>query len=270
MTSTWHPVTQSAPCLICKKPDWCTRSHDASCCMRVESQKPMANGGWLHPLDGAAVAYVKPRREEPRPSINCVRIMREAQEYTLSDDWCELAAELGVSADALVSLGFAFSKLYGCWLVPMRDGAGNIVGIQKRMQSGVKLCITGSHLGLFVPTASPGKRCFVCEGGSDTAALLSLGLFAIGRPSCSSRTDWIVQTVMRLRCREVVICSDNDSPGLRGAEQLQSALPVPSVIWLPPAKDVREMIRFGGTREMVESCVSQLVWRRTSDVSRSR
>src|SRR4029453_4430585 len=45
---TWERVTHKQPCEICGKPDWCTRSELGACCMRVQTDRPMKNGGGLH------------------------------------------------------------------------------------------------------------------------------------------------------------------------------------------------------------------------------
>lgn len=48
----WNRVSRQSPCPICSKPDWCTVSTGGlvACCMRVESQQRLRNGGWLHRL----------------------------------------------------------------------------------------------------------------------------------------------------------------------------------------------------------------------------
>jgi hypothetical protein len=37
-------------------------------------------------------------------------------------------------------------------------------------------------------------------------------------------------------------------------------MPVRSVIWIPPTKDLREYLKQGGTRAMIESAVRDTVW----------
>jgi len=48
----WIEVDKYNPCPICGKPDWCGRTADGelAVCMRIESERPMANGGWLYLL----------------------------------------------------------------------------------------------------------------------------------------------------------------------------------------------------------------------------
>ena len=50
--SKWIRVKKGVPCSICGKSDWCEVSADGevALCMRVESDKPSHNGGWIHRL----------------------------------------------------------------------------------------------------------------------------------------------------------------------------------------------------------------------------
>lgn len=98
----------------------------------------------------------------------------------------------------------------------------------------------------------------VVEGASDTAAVLGIGLVAIGRPS---NTGGLEEAAALLRGRSVIIVGENDEktdgswPGKHGVNKTLSALkPVcPSIrIIYPPDghKDIREWIsRDGLTRE---------------------
>ncbi len=70
----------------------------------------------------------------------------------------------------------------------MFDALGDVVGI--RMRSWLtdhKWSIKGSMASMFVPNGLPAKmdRLFIAEGASDAAAILSLGLDAVGRASAS-------------------------------------------------------------------------------------
>jgi hypothetical protein len=57
-----------------------------------------------------------------------------------------------------------------------------------------------------------------------------------------------------------VILADNDDPGQRGAEKLQAALSIPSVVIFPPGKDLRASIQAGLTADVIESMISSMVW----------
>ena len=58
-------------CPICGHRGWCSMApdRDAIKCMRIASDHPCADGGWIHPLDGAAV-----RQEDVRPFTTGVDI----------------------------------------------------------------------------------------------------------------------------------------------------------------------------------------------------
>ena len=120
----------------------------------------------------------------------------------------------------------------------MRDERMAIVGIRLRNAYGEKWAVTGGRNALFVPSAPVQKRCYICEGPTDTAALLSLGLFAIGRPSCNEGAAMLAALLPRLGVREAVIAGDHDqdktrpdgstyNPGVDGSVRLSDKLPVP-------------------------------------------
>ena len=101
------------------------------------------------------------------------------------------------------------------------------------------------------------KVLYVTEGESDLAALLTIGLTGVGRPSCSSCREAVASLVEARKPALTVIVADNDEAGLKGALALQQALPL-SVVWTPPCKDLREFVAAGGTRQMVENAVRDL------------
>jgi len=43
-------VSHQTPCPVCGKPDWCARNDKVVICMRVPSERPSQNGGWVHRL----------------------------------------------------------------------------------------------------------------------------------------------------------------------------------------------------------------------------
>ena len=143
---------------------------------------------------------------------------------------------------------------------PMRSGDGGYIGIRLRSLSGDKWAERGSQNGLFIPQVDPYGPCYICEGPTDTAALLTMGLYAIGRPSCSAGVNMILEHFRRMRIREAVIISDGDAPGMRGAVTLTEHLKCRSCIVVPPCKDVRKFLQNGGTKELLESLVKQLIW----------
>jgi hypothetical protein len=161
-----------------------------------------------------------------------------------------LATGLGVSAAALRRLGTGWNGV--SFTFPMRQPSSKIIGIRTRYPSGFKAAEKGSRQGLFVPADLPGNGVLViCEGATDAAAALDLGLAAVGRPSCSCGAATLV---VLAKGREVVIIGDNDPPGRRGAESLASALtpycPTVRVVYPPDGvKDLRQWKLAGLTAE---------------------
>ena len=101
---------------------------------------------------------------------------------------------------------------------------------------------------------------FVCEGPTDTAAAVDLGLFAVGRPNCCCGGPEIRIYARQHGCNRVVIIADNDKPGLDGAKKVGGELKLPFAIYVPPAKDLRKFVQLGGTRVMIENTLKGTVW----------
>lgn len=271
----WVRVNKQFPCGACGKFDWCTYAPEVGllCCMRLASSKPAKNGGWLHSMGDAPRPPLPVRAARPVPTINCGELLRSWTHSTGDLNMEDFAASLGVKVDALYQLNCCRSQSHSAWAFPMRDGRGAVTGIRLRYDNGDKRAVTGSRAGIFIPDAIQADTVYVGEGPTDVAALLTMGLFAIGRPSCSGGVTFIQDYLKRNRVvRRVVIVADVDqdreingqviNPGITGAKTLQEHLPVPSVIVTLPCKDSREFLRRGGTKTMIESMVSSLVWRK--------
>ena len=263
MNNKWTRVTKDHPCPVCNKPDWCGYTDTTACCMRVQSDRPASNGGWIHRLSDPIPAYQRPppRDDALRPCFNTLwRGWRAKTDPGLLDDY---AKALGVSDQALDDLGAAWGWQYAAWAFPMRDGAGKIDGIRLRANSGRKWAVTGSHQGVFVPVAWPDMpdTALICEGPTDTAAALSLGFLAIGRPSCLGCELALIETCKRLAVRRVVIVADNDGPGRDGARKLAATIRFPNKTIIPPAKDFRDWVRAGASKALVECVMNQQLWR---------
>src|SRR5690606_17920160 len=133
-----------------------------------------------------------------------------------ANNWAEL---LGLPAleggAALRRLGCGYMVGYRgeAWATfPMRDGSGRVVGIRRRRVSdGMKLTIKGGHEGLFVamPLADD-QILYVVEGASDTAAAIAaLGHSSvIGRPSCNSGNQHLMQWVRLHKDKAIVVVPD--------------------------------------------------------------
>ena len=255
----WIKVSKKHPCPICKKPDWCCVGERYVNCMRVMSPKVCANGGYLHPVDGAEERpRVQPMPVIEEPKVNCTALWYEWSHYTPASKVAELAAALNVAPAALKSLGVAWTGER--YAFPMRDEWEEIIGIQFRQLDGFKLTMRGSKVGYFIPKMTVLRTVFVCEGASDTAAALSMGLCAVGKYNCTQGGAGLGKWLRRNRVQEVVICADNDHAGEEGADKLAKELNLPYVVYTPPAKDLRAAIAVGLTRAVVESTVGCLNW----------
>lgn len=265
----WLRVTKRERCPICGKPDYCQRSADGmiAVCMRVESAKPAKGslGGWIHRL--ADTLPVRQEKQEEPPKVEwqseALRMFKAGR-----DERTRLAGELGLQTVALEELlvGFGWDEYrnqpFSSW--PERNAEGRVVGIVRRYRDGSKRTMWGSHHGLYFgrqPTVMPGPV-FLPEGGSDTAALIGLGVNVIGRPS---NTGGVGQLGKILRTAEkiVVVIGERDRkeieeckcgscmrcwPGLSGAlltaERLMAMLNRTVLVRMfPAAKDTREWLK---------------------------
>jgi len=172
----------------------------------------------------------------------------------------QLAGDLSLTAGSLQRLMVGWNG--HAWTFPMLGADGSVCGIRLRLPSGQKLSVAGGREGLFVPSdLTVGGPLYVAEGPTDTAALLDIGLDAIGRPSCTGGVKLTVEHVKATGRREIVIVADGDGPGQRGAATLAAVLAAYSstirVITPPVAvKDAREWVRLGATRADVQSLAS--------------
>jgi hypothetical protein len=269
----WIRVTRHRPCSLCGHGDWCGYSPDGTLaiCMRVKSDLPTRNGGWLH-----RTAAVPPPPRPPCRVYVPANPEPERDWHALLERWARrtspaqrgwLAHILGVSAPALQRLGAVLSDRPGVWAFPMFGAARQVIGIRLRAEDGKKWAVAGSHNGLFWPDGLAGTSpLLVCEGPTDTAALLDLGYDAIGRPSCTGAVDMVIEAVRGLRRRDVVVVADADSPGIDGACRLARALTDagrrPKVIRPLRGKDARAWVRAGATRAAVAAVIANaLYWR---------
>lgn len=277
--SIWRRVTREAPCPICKRSDWCQFGDFVIKCMRVESQVACASGGWYHKIDQRNEREVRQlariaKRVESR-SIDARGLIERWRGDTTREQLALFASNLGVSIESLLALDACWAKPHNAWAFPMRDASGDICGIRLRSLSGNKWAVTGSRQGVFLPDTLPEDGiAYTPEGPTDTAALLTLGLFAVGRPSVNAGLDVLRATLDRLGVRRLVVVADNDElkqlgnkvgrPGLIAADQVGEACRRRYVVFIPisPCKDVRDFVRNGGTRASIESDVRSKTWRK--------
>lgn len=152
------------------------------------------------------------------------------------------------------------------WVVRERSSQGEIVGEAHRFADGSKGFAKGGKRGLIVDWpldayagGSFAGPVFVCEGASDTASALSVGLDAVGIPMAGACAADMADL---LADRHAVVIVDFDEAGERGARKLLSALvPVCASVRmiLPPldAKDTREAVANGATRADFEALAAR-------------
>ena len=278
--SEWIRASVVSPCPVCGKPDNCqvSRSGEVALCGRVSAgSKGKPNNGkqYLHILSEGPQrsGYIHPSHSSPPviPFDQSV-VIRASKDPKLA----ELAELLGVSVVALQDLGVG--HLYSgawCWSFPERDAAGEVIGINRRYLDGQKKSL-GRRGITYADGWDRGGPILLVEGGSDTAALLTMGLSVIGRPSNLGGVDMLAEMLAAVpRDRLVVVVAEDDYlkngkprkthathpagcacgqcwPGRFGAEQTAAGLSERlgrPVCWsLPPdgAKDSREWLRAHG------------------------
>ena len=214
-------VSPEEPCAICGKSDYCYRLAHYHVCTRVESNRPHAkSNGWLHKRDAAAQLTPLPKRK-PRPTDAEKRAQWEPVALSCAAtpvDRRLLAVGLGVNVDVLTRLLVGYSTNFGyhepVWTFPERNADGWIVGIRRRtVQGGKKLCCTGARPGLtyaddWYNVSGP---LFLVEGSSDTAACMTMGLRAIGRPSNLGGVEYLLAMLSRYSPHQrIVVLGEND------------------------------------------------------------
>ncbi len=194
-------------------------------------------------------------------------LMAEVWRRNMRPRWLLRAAEmLGLPTEPLEQLQVGWSPEHRATSWPMRDADGVVIGVRLRCPSTAKKwAVKGSSAGLFYPvgllsTERP-ERLMVCEGPTDTAAILSVGLPAVGVPSAGGCCDVVTESVRRLRPSEVVIVADADGPGLQGAERIAAALMIVAKVRIVSpdtgVKDARAWVCGGADRAAIESAADR-------------
>lgn len=263
MRSDWRRVTKQHPCPICGKPDWCLVSADgtAAICPRVSdgAEQEIRGSGWLHKVGGQPVTQLPaPPPARKRSTAELGALMQTYKAAATKYRRENLANRLGVAAPALTRLGMGWSEPHGAWAFPMYDQSYGVCGIHLRDRDGNKRAVSGSSNGLFLPSLSFRGILVVCEGLSDTAAMITLGFEVVGRQSCLGQVGSIAAIVGtridRHGYSSVAIMADADRAGRQGARTLAAELPpIPTRIVTPPdgLKDARAWLNAGAKREDV-------------------
>lgn len=247
-------VSRLVPCPVCERGDWCLVSKDggnepaSAICARNESPIRFGDAGWLHRL----------RDDPPRSRFRGVELKPiptdhrgEAERLARTADLGSVSRSLGLPSEALrrlrVGTGEDRFGPFSSW--PQLDAELRIVGISLRRDDGSKRLRSGDRAGLHLPSDLPDdlstERILVVEGGTDAAAGLALGRFAIGRPSVLACFSEIRRLLRSRKPRGVSIVADRDEhgAGMRGAIRLAEHLrPVsPDVRVIEPPAGVKDL-----------------------------
>lgn len=258
-------VNKNNPCAQCGKPDWCSYTETVACCMRVQSGKPMKNGGWLHKL---TEDRVKPYVAPPRPvireeTIDFPSLMEKYRKNTTPNSLVIFGEKLGLDPMSLLMIGCSWSIEHQAWAFPMKNEDQKVIGIRLRNDIGQKWAVKGSRSGLFIPSHFVTlEHLYVVEGPTDACAGLCLGLNVIGRPSCLGCEDLILKFISKNKIKRVVLIADNDEAGITGAKKLKDQIQVPSCMITLPSKDLREFMNMGGNRSTIESILKNRIWKK--------
>ena len=212
----------------------------------------------------------KPRpKPPPKPKIDWDGLQENFSASVDDLSVVHLAERLGVSLSSLNLMGVGWCRDKNAWSFPMYGGNRQIIGMRLRRDD-AKFAITGSTAGVFLPDLpmeswESEERVYVCEGPTDTAAVLTMGAYAVGRPSAGGGREILCELIAG---KKAVIVADNDEPGTRGAIALADSLKqVGSRVKIvkPPAKDVRAWLVDGATIEDLEALVNQTKERRDAE-----
>lgn len=217
------------------------------------------------------------KQQPPRRELDIKAIIHRWGAATTVQQVEAHARQLGVAMEPLVLLSAVWSAKYDAWAWPMSDAAGNWIGVRFRNVKADKWALTGGAGGLFLPAVTLDGPVFLVEGPTDTAAVLSMDLAAIGRPSCNSGDDLVVEWFKAHPGREAVILANRDTerqagdrtvyPGQDGAaalaDRLLSVTRSVKVILPTEGKDARQWLAAGATRDLLLTVAHDTArWRR--------
>lgn len=249
---SWTRVSKSKPCAICGKPDWCTRNEMFHACTRIHDApgrfKLAKNGASLYWIDPSRPTPKRapPKHGDPPPVHPDIGSLADVYARNLNGELYGISESLGVSCAALGRLGAGWDGEAATF--PMYDAERRCIGIRRRFPDGRKLSVAGGHEGVFLPEGFPeSDDVLICEGPTDTAAALTLGFEALGRPSCRGAVEITKALCSHVRC---VIVADADVPGQSGAKALAEQLRGAKVVTPPKKhKDIRGWVRAGLKRD---------------------
>lgn len=190
------------------------------------------------------------RPAAPRFELDYSAILARWESATTPTMRAEYAASLGVSVESLDRLEAVYAADRGVWAFPMHDARRQVIGVRFRAADARKFALSGSQSGAFIPRGLDSRSSLlICEGPTDTAAVMSLGFAAIGRPSNTGAVGIISDMLAAGRRRDVVIVADADGPGRYGASSLADRIvglcKFVRIISTEPHKDVRDWVKAG-------------------------
>lgn len=264
--SGFHRATRTNRCPLCGRADWCLVSPDGNAviCPRTAegATKDLGTAGYLHFLDDDRPLSLPAPKVQLSSAANIDwQELAERRQRNAEPAIARLAQILGVSQQSLRQLQVGLNPFNNTYTFPERDGSGKIVGITRRFANGDKKRIKGSKVGLTYSDdweigVGPG---LLVEGASDTAALMTMGLTAIGRPSNRGGTALLADLLQHFPDdRSIIVLGENDHkpdgrcPGQEGAIATAGDLAKRlhrSIYWsMPPdqAKDAREWLNQHG------------------------
>lgn len=261
-------VSKSRRCPICGRADWCSITADGALaiCMRepAGSFKCTKNGDFLHRLRETQWRRGNLRTvtvsDRPPSRHDFALLVQNYGTAANPERLQRFANSLGLSIGSLKHLSMGWCSEKRAWSFPMRNGAGDVLGIRLRTDAGCKFAIPGSREGLFIPSGlSSSGPLLICEGPTDCAAMLDLGFAAIGRPSCTGGIKLLANYARQRKPAGIVIGSDSDEPGRCGAEALANVLSLyHSVrIIVPPSgiKDLRQWKFEGASASCIQAAI---------------
>jgi len=223
---------------------------------------------FFHDGIGTRSAPIAPRRLRPiqvEAQIDWVKWVNERLAEERKDLFTSACEHIKLPEKSIRAIGGFWHYAHTALAFPMYhivNGLPKVVGARLRSNDGKKWAVRGSHNGLFIPVNMyPQEHLWIAEGPTDTACLLSLGFWAIGRASCSHGVEHVVAFVKANKPHQITIVADKDACGVVGAKVLASNLPVPTRLIVPQLKDIRMWVERGATRAMIEAHANRTQFR---------
>ena len=267
----WHRVNHKNRCPICSRDRWCGYSDDgAVVCMRVQSDRPCKNGGWLHVEESANTGYSPSGHRSDPPPFNAPmywKWLQSRQNPACDTELAELGHQLGgIPVPFLRSEGVLWERERKAAAFGMMDANCNLIGVRLRWHDKSKGTIVGSKSGILYQTQyHHPKTIFIVEGQTDYLIMRYLGHYAIGRQSCVGCEKMVSDLLDRLQPSRVIIIPDIDisivndqlrMPGKSGAIKLALQLHHKTTMKRPQSKDMRDWVLklgFDKVRQEVQS-----------------